>query len=101
MAGLSAAYELANRGQRVILLDRGPISGGITSRTTAHLAPVCDDGSSSLIKLRGLRLATLFQESQEAAVDRIEPRRLAAFMSMCFGMFMAFLDIHIVSSSLS
>jgi MFS transporter, DHA2 family, multidrug resistance protein len=35
------------------------------------------------------------------AVDRINPRHLAAFMAMCFGMFMAFLDIQIVSSSLS
>ena len=33
--------------------------------------------------------------------DRIDPRRLAAFMAMCFGMFMAFLDIQIVSSSLT
>lgn len=72
IAGLSTAHELASRGQSVVVLDRGAIAGGITSRTTAHLAPVCDDGSSSLIRLRGLSLAKLFQESQEAAVDRIE-----------------------------
>jgi DHA2 family multidrug resistance protein len=34
-------------------------------------------------------------------VDRIEPRRLIAFIAMCFGMFMALLDIQIVSASLS
>jgi glycine/D-amino acid oxidase-like deaminating enzyme/nitrite reductase/ring-hydroxylating ferredoxin subunit len=72
IAGLSVAYELASRGQQIIVLDRGPIAGGVTSRTTAHLAPVCDDGLAALVKLRGLRLARLFQESQEAAVDRIE-----------------------------
>jgi DHA2 family multidrug resistance protein len=33
--------------------------------------------------------------------DRIDPRRMIAFMAMCFGMFMAFLDIQIVSASLS
>src|SRR5882724_9390867 len=33
--------------------------------------------------------------------DRIEPRRLIAFLAMCFGMFMAFLDIQIVSASLA
>ncbi|MGZ5854931.1 MAG: DHA2 family efflux MFS transporter permease subunit [Xanthobacteraceae bacterium] len=33
--------------------------------------------------------------------DRIDPRRLVAFLAMCVGMFMAFLDIQIVSASLS
>jgi DHA2 family multidrug resistance protein len=35
------------------------------------------------------------------ADERIDPRRLIAFLAMCFGMFMAFLDIQIVSASLS
>jgi DHA2 family multidrug resistance protein len=35
------------------------------------------------------------------AVERFEPRRLAAFIFMVFGMFMAILDIQIVSASLS
>src|SRR4051812_38851329 len=35
------------------------------------------------------------------ADERIDPRRLFAFLAMCFGMFMAFLDIQIVSASLS
>jgi DHA2 family multidrug resistance protein len=33
--------------------------------------------------------------------DRIEPRRLVAFVAMVFGMFMAILDIQIVSASLT
>jgi len=33
--------------------------------------------------------------------DRIDPRRLIAFLAMCFGMFMAFLDIQVVSASLN
>ncbi|HEX2727576.1 MAG TPA: FAD-dependent oxidoreductase, partial [Beijerinckiaceae bacterium] len=72
IAGLSVAYELTRSGHAVIVLDRGPIAGGITSRTTAHLAPVCDDGIDELIKARGDETARLFQESQAAAVDRIE-----------------------------
>ena len=36
-----------------------------------------------------------------AADDRIEPRRLVAFLAMVFGMFMAILDIQIVSASLT
>jgi MFS transporter, DHA2 family, multidrug resistance protein len=35
------------------------------------------------------------------ASDRINPRRLIAFLAMCFGMFMAFLDIQVVSASLT
>jgi glycine/D-amino acid oxidase-like deaminating enzyme/nitrite reductase/ring-hydroxylating ferredoxin subunit len=72
MAGLSAAYELASAGRKVIVVDRGAIAGGMTSRTTAHLAPICDERISSLIDLRSEEMARLFQQSQEAAVDRIE-----------------------------
>src|SRR5262245_23636306 len=36
-----------------------------------------------------------------AEADRIEPRRLIAFLAMVFGMFMAILDIQIVSASLT
>jgi glycine/D-amino acid oxidase-like deaminating enzyme/nitrite reductase/ring-hydroxylating ferredoxin subunit len=96
IAGLSVAYELASIGQKVIVIDRGPIAGGMTSRTTAHLAPICDDGLSALINLRGEETARLFQESQEAAVARIEQnvaelridcnfRRLDAFLFPAMG----------------
>jgi glycine/D-amino acid oxidase-like deaminating enzyme/nitrite reductase/ring-hydroxylating ferredoxin subunit len=72
IAGVSIAYELALVGKSVVLLDRGPLLGGMTSRTTAHLAPICDDGLSELVKVRGEKLGREFQESQAAAVDRIE-----------------------------
>jgi MFS transporter, DHA2 family, multidrug resistance protein len=35
------------------------------------------------------------------AEDRVDPRRVIAFMAMCFGMFMALLDTQVVSASLS
>ncbi|HVX57442.1 MAG TPA: FAD-binding oxidoreductase, partial [Candidatus Saccharimonadales bacterium] len=35
IAGLSVAYELSLAGQRVVVLDDGPIGGGQTSVTTA------------------------------------------------------------------
>lgn len=72
IAGISTAYELAAKGQKVILIDRGPIAGGITARTTAHLAPLCDDLTSEMIKLRGEPISRSFYESQAAAIDRIE-----------------------------
>lgn len=72
IAGLSIAYELAVRGLSVVVLDRGAIAGGMTSRTTAHLAPICDDSLSELLSMRGQELAKGFHASQSAAVDRIE-----------------------------
>ena len=33
--------------------------------------------------------------------ERVDPARVVAFLAMCFGMFMAFLDIQVVSASLS
>ena len=53
IAGVSIAYELTLAGRKVVLVDRGPLLGGMTSRTTAHLAPICDDGLSELVKVRG------------------------------------------------
>jgi glycine/D-amino acid oxidase-like deaminating enzyme len=72
IAGLSTAYELTQIGKSVVVLDRGSTGGGMTSRTTAHLAPVCDDGVAALAKMRGEEMAAKFQASQAAAVDRIE-----------------------------
>jgi glycine/D-amino acid oxidase-like deaminating enzyme len=72
MAGISTAYELSTQGQKVIVIDRGEIAGGITARTTAHLAPLCDDLTSEMIKIRGEEMSKAFYESQAAAVDRIE-----------------------------
>ena len=72
IAGLSIAFELAEAGRSIVLVDRGPLVGGMTGRTTAHLAPPCDDLLSELIDLRGEELARLHHRSHAAAVDRIE-----------------------------
>src|SRR3954464_8415949 len=75
IAGISTAYELAIEGQKVVVVDRGAVAGGITARTTAHLAPLCDDLTSAMIELRGEDLSRLFYESQAAGIDRIEEIR--------------------------
>jgi glycine/D-amino acid oxidase-like deaminating enzyme/nitrite reductase/ring-hydroxylating ferredoxin subunit len=72
IAGLSTAYELATRGLKVVVLDRGPIGKGMTARTTAHLSSLCDDSFDSLISRRGLDAAKGFFESQHASIARIE-----------------------------
>jgi glycine/D-amino acid oxidase-like deaminating enzyme/nitrite reductase/ring-hydroxylating ferredoxin subunit len=72
IAGLSTAYEIAGRGRSVIVIDRASICGGMTARTSAHLAPLCDDLMSEMKRLRGSEMAKTFYQSQAAAVDRIE-----------------------------
>ena len=72
IAGLSTAYELAARGQTVIVLDRGAIGSGMTARTTAHLTSLCDNSFDSLISKRGVDVAKQFYLSQASAIDRIE-----------------------------
>lgn len=72
IAGLSAAYELAELGKQVVVVDRGAIGGGMTARTTAHLAYAIDDFYDALIGRRGEDVARAYFESQRAAVDRIE-----------------------------
>src|ERR1041384_1481166 len=66
IAGLSTAYELSAKGQKVVVLDRGPIAGGITARTTAHLTSLCDESFAQLVDVRGLDIAKQFYASQAA-----------------------------------
>jgi hypothetical protein len=56
----------------VVVLDDGPIGGGMTERTTAHLSNVIDDGYVTIERLHGERGARLAFESHTAAIDRIE-----------------------------
>ncbi|MGA2941894.1 MAG: DHA2 family efflux MFS transporter permease subunit [Xanthobacteraceae bacterium] len=46
-------------------------------------------------------IGTSASMAASADADRIDPARLLAFMAMCFGMFMAFLDVQVVSASLA
>lgn len=72
LAGVSTAYLLCREGKRVVVLDDGPIGGGETARTTAHLASVQDDRFTRLERYHGTRGARLAQESHAAAIDTIE-----------------------------
>lgn len=72
IAGLSSAYEAARFGAKVIVIDRGEITGGMTARTTAHLVSEIDDRYFDLIKAVGEVDARLYHDSQVAAISRIE-----------------------------
>lgn len=72
IAGLTTAYLLARAGQKVIVLDDGPIGGGMTARTTAHLTNALDDRFSELERLFGEEGARLAAQSHTAAIDQVE-----------------------------
>jgi glycine/D-amino acid oxidase-like deaminating enzyme/nitrite reductase/ring-hydroxylating ferredoxin subunit len=72
ISGLSVAYELAREGTDVVVVDRGPIAGGMTARTSAHLSYQIDDFYHALIDTQGDEKARQYFESQKAAVDRVE-----------------------------
>src|ERR687896_717998 len=72
IAGLTTAYLLAREGRSVVVLDDGPIGGGDTGRTTAHLSNALDDRYYNLEQLFGERGARLAAESHTAAIDCIE-----------------------------
>src|SRR5687767_13189763 len=72
IAGMTTAYLLASAGKRVVVLDDGPIAGGETGRTTAHLSWALDDFYTEIEKMHGPEGARIAAESHRAAVDRIE-----------------------------
>ena len=72
IAGLSTAYLLSRKGQRVLVLDDGPIGGGMTCRTTAHLSYWIDDHLAEIRRLHGQQGLRLAMRSHEAAIEAIE-----------------------------
>ncbi len=72
IAGLTTAYLLASEGKRVVVLDDGPIAGGQSQRTSAHLSNAIDDRYSEVEKVHGEEGTRLAAESHTAAIDRIE-----------------------------
>jgi glycine/D-amino acid oxidase-like deaminating enzyme/nitrite reductase/ring-hydroxylating ferredoxin subunit len=72
IAGLTTAYMLVREGLSVVVLDDGPVGGGETGRTTAHLSNALDDRYYNLEQMHGERGARLAAESHTAAIDCIE-----------------------------
>ncbi len=72
IAGMTTAYLLARAGKSVVLLDDGPIGGGMTGRTTAHLVTALDDRYFELEQLHGRKGARLAAESHRTSIDQVE-----------------------------
>ncbi|HUF49776.1 MAG TPA: FAD-dependent oxidoreductase [Longimicrobiales bacterium] len=71
IAGLMTAYHLAREGRKVMVVDDGPMGGGETGRTTAHLSDALDDRFYELEKLHGEGGARLAGQSHRAAIERV------------------------------
>ena len=71
IAGMTTAYLLARAGRSVAVLDDGPIGGGMTQMTSAHLTSMMDDRYFELERLHGRNGARLAAESHGAAIERI------------------------------
>ncbi|HWJ23473.1 MAG TPA: FAD-dependent oxidoreductase [Gemmatimonadaceae bacterium] len=71
IAGLTVAYTLARAGKRVVVLDDGPVGGGETGRTTAHITAALDDRYYAIESMHGAGGARLAAESHDAAIARI------------------------------
>ena len=72
IAGMSTAYMLARAGRAVVVIDDGPLGGGETARTTAHLTAALDDRYYAIARLHGEHGARLAAESHSTAITRIE-----------------------------
>ncbi|MDG3005521.1 FAD-dependent oxidoreductase [Paludisphaera mucosa] len=71
LAGMSTAYLLALEGKKVVVLDDGPIGGGETRRTTAHLSNAIDDRYTEIERIHGVEGSRLAAESHSAAIEKI------------------------------
>lgn len=72
IAGLTTAYLLTQAGKSVVVLDDGPLAGGVTRSTTAHLVAAMDDRFIEIERLHGEDGARRAAESHLAAINRID-----------------------------
>lgn len=72
IAGMTTAYLLARAGKAVTVIDSGPVGGGETGRTTAHITALLDDRYATIARRHGGDRARQAAESHTAAIERIE-----------------------------
>jgi glycine/D-amino acid oxidase-like deaminating enzyme/nitrite reductase/ring-hydroxylating ferredoxin subunit len=72
MAGMMTAYLLTRAGRDVVVIDDGPVGGGETSRTTAHITAALDDRYAEIEKVHAAEGARIAAASHTAAINRLE-----------------------------
>lgn len=68
---MTTAYLLARAGREVTVLDDGPVGGGMTGRTTAHLVNALDDRFYEIESMLDEERSKLSAQSHTAAIDQI------------------------------
>ena len=69
---MCCAYWLTQSGKSVVVLDDGPIAGGESGRTTAHLSNAIDDRYFQIERIHGERAARICADSHTAAIAALE-----------------------------
>src|SRR5207247_11264230 len=69
IAGVTTAYVAARENRSVVVVDDGPVGGGMTGRTTAHLVKAIDDRYIDVEKFLGEECARLTR-SEERRVGK-------------------------------
>ena len=72
MSGLLCALELAERGRRVIVVERQGIAAGETGVTTAHLSTVLDNRYFELASMHGAQAARSVATSHMRGIAHLE-----------------------------
>jgi glycine/D-amino acid oxidase-like deaminating enzyme/nitrite reductase/ring-hydroxylating ferredoxin subunit len=72
IAGVTIAWLAARENRDVVLIDDGPVGGGMTGRTTAHVVNAIDDRYLDIEKFLGEDCARLTAQSHTAAIDCAE-----------------------------
>jgi glycine/D-amino acid oxidase-like deaminating enzyme/nitrite reductase/ring-hydroxylating ferredoxin subunit len=72
IAGLTTAYLLAREGRSVIVVDDGPVAGGMSSHTSAHLTCALDDRFTEVARIRGEDVARIAAQAHSRAIDQVQ-----------------------------
>jgi choline dehydrogenase-like flavoprotein len=72
IAGISTAYSLIREGKSVVVLDDGPVAGGMTQVTSAHLSNELDQRYYELERFHGENGIRLAAESHTQAIRTID-----------------------------
>src|SRR5262245_30653829 len=91
-AWLSTAYMLTRAGKSVVGLDDGPLAGGMTSVTTAHLTNAVDDRYYEIERVHGEEGARMVAQatrrpstgSRPSSKARISTAILSGWTVICF-----------------
>jgi glycine/D-amino acid oxidase-like deaminating enzyme/nitrite reductase/ring-hydroxylating ferredoxin subunit len=72
ITGISIAYQMAKRGEKVTLIEAFTLGSGQTGRTTAHLTCQLEEQFSELLKMHDQETVSNFLEAHRKAIDVME-----------------------------